>query len=62
MGGLSYARHLETLNLYFIKGRLLRADLLKAGIQPTDLFELAPDVGIRGHRFKLEVTHSSINH
>ena len=68
MTELSYAHRLEALNLYSIKGRLLRADLLKCwkifygkcGIQPTDLFVLAPDVGTRGHRFKLRATHSSL--
>ena len=68
MEELSYANRLEALNLYSIKGRLLRADLLKCwkifhgkcGIQPSDLFVMAPDVGTRGHRFKLAFTHSSL--
>ena len=68
MTELSYAHRLEALNLYSIKSRLLRADLLKCwnifhdkgGIQPTVLFVLAPDVGTQGHRFKLGVTHSSL--
>ena len=68
MEELSYAERLTMLNLYSIRGRLLRADLLKCwkvfhgkcGVQPADLFVMAPDVGTRGHRFKLAHTHSSL--
>jgi hypothetical protein len=56
-----YAYRLEVLNLYSIKGRLLRADILKCwkifhgkcSIRPGDIFVMAPHVGTRGHRFKL---------
>ena len=57
MEELSYADRLKALNLYSIKGHLLRTDLLKCwkifhgecGIQPVDLFGAAPNVGTRGH-------------
>jgi hypothetical protein len=56
-----YTYRLEVLNLYSIKGRLLRADVLKCwkifhgkcSIKPGDIFAMAPYVGTRGHRIKL---------
>ena len=58
---MSYSDRLSELNLYSVKGRLLRADLIKywkifhgkCCIDPEDLFVLAPQVQTRGHRFKL---------
>ena len=49
------------LNLYSVQGRLIRADLIqywkifneKSHIVPTDLFQLAPQTGTRGHCFKI---------
>ena len=51
---------LQTLDLYSVRGRLLRADLLKCwrifngkcGIKPNEMFLLAPVVGTIGHRYK----------
>ena len=57
----SYADRLESLNLYSIQGRLLRADLIQywkilnghSCIAPTDIFQLSPETRTRGHRLKL---------
>ena len=65
---MSYDQRLKSLNLYSVKGRLLRADLIKcwkifngmSPIIPTHLFRMAPALGItRGHKFKIFVPHSS---
>ena len=64
---LPYHERLQRLNLYSVKGRLLRADLIKCwkifhgecGIQPTDIFVMAPALGTRGHRFKILLPHCS---
>lgn len=61
MSELSYSERLAVLNLYSVKGRLLRADMIKcwtrlhhkSSIHPEDLLALAPAVGTCGHRFKL---------
>ena len=58
---LSYAERLSALDLFSVHGRLLRADLIEcwkimhgvAPFDPTSLFKFAPDVGTRGHVFKL---------
>ena len=57
---LSYRERLETLSLFSVKGRRLRADLIKYWQiirgelgDLHELFSFAPDVGTRGHRFKL---------
>lgn len=66
--GMSYDQRLKLLNLYSVKGRLLRADLIKcwkifnglSPITPTHLFRMAPALGItRGHKLKILVPHSS---
>ena len=67
MGEIPYSHRLAILDLYSIKGRLLRADLLKCwkifhgkcGLQPGDIFILAPSVGTRGHRFKIAYSFCS---
>ena len=59
---LPYDQRLRELDLYSVKGRLLRADLLKCwkifhgkcGISPEDLFSLNSRGVTRGHRFKVE--------
>ena len=61
--GLEYGDQLRALNLYSVQGRLIRADLdliqywkifnEKSHIVPTDLFQLAPQTGTRGHCFKI---------
>ena len=58
---IDYSTRLIMLNLYSVKGRLIRADMIKmwkifhgkCSIDPADLFELAPVVGTRGHPFKI---------
>ena len=65
---MQYSERLRHLNLYSVKGRLLRADIikcwkifhLKSIIKPADIFTLAPRIGNRGHRFKLSYTHCSM--
>ena len=61
---MSYDQRLITLDLCSVKGRLLRADLIKcwkifngmSAITPTDLFTMAPARDItRGHKFKIFV-------
>ena len=64
-----YGIRLNTLNLYSVKGRLLRADLIKCWkifnghcpIKPTDLWKLSSDQRNRGHRFKLNVNRCQID-
>ena len=66
---LPYEERLKRLNLYSIKGRLLRCDLILcykifhslSVIKPTDLFNMAPSVGTRGHRYKIQVPQTSID-
>ena len=63
---MSYAQRLMDLDLFSVKGRLLRADLIKcwkifhglSPISPTDLFTLTPSIGTRGHRYKILVPYS----
>ena len=62
---LNYGERLRSLNLFSLKGRRLRADLIKYWkvFHPVDssddslreLFTLAPNVGTRGHVFKLSL-------
>ena len=65
---MSYDQRLKTLDLYSVKGRLLRADLIKcwkifngmSAITPTELFTMAPARDItRGHKFKIFVPQST---
>ena len=67
---LEYCERLRALNLYSVKGRLIRADLIqcwkifngKSHIAVDDLFELAPQHGTRGHCFKIfmPTTHTDV--
>ena len=58
---LEYGDRLRRLNLYSVKGRLLRADLIKyykifnglSVIFPRELFVMPPASHTRGHRFKV---------
>jgi hypothetical protein len=57
---MNYGDRLRRLNLFSIKGRLLRADLIKYwkilhgnNEEMRGLFSFAPAVGTRGHLFKL---------
>ena len=66
----SYKHRLTLLNLYSIKGRLIRADLIKCWkifhsesfLSPEDLFIMAPYAPTRGHRYKIAHQHSSIDY
>lgn len=68
LSDLSYGDRLKNLNLYSVKGRLLRADLIKmwkifnnqSPIKPSDLFIPAYLSFTRGHRFKIAKPHTSI--
>ena len=68
MESLDYAVRLATLNLYSVKGRLLRSDLIKcfkifsnlSVISPSDLFTPSPSVNTRGHRFKVLKPHVTL--
>ena len=68
MTNLDYADRLRRLNLYSVKGRLLRAHFIKyfkifnylSLISLADLFILSPTSRTRGHRFKILKPHVSI--
>ena len=61
MSSRNYQCCLRILNLYFVHGRLLRADMIqcwkmflgKCAVSPTELLTLAPESVTRGHRFKV---------
>lgn len=59
-GELDYSIRLKRLNLFSIKGRILRKDLInywkiirKGSDELFSLFTMAPNVGTRGHQYKL---------
>ena len=62
----SYSHRLAILDLYSVRGRLIRADMIKmwkifhdkCSITPSDLFVMAPNVGTRGHPFKVFRGHA----
>lgn len=68
LGELPYVDRLKKLKLFSVCGRLLRCDLIYcykifhglSVITPSDLFILAPQVGTRGHRFKIQVQHATM--
>lgn len=68
LSDLSYADRLRALNLYSVRGRLIRADLIKcwkifhnqSSLTPHDIFTLSPITHTRGHRFKVAKPHISI--
>ena len=70
MKSLSYADRLQSLNLYSVQGRLMRADLIqcwkmfngKSCIRPEELFERPPQTRTRGHCYRIfpTCTHSDI--
>ena len=62
IGDMAYGDMLSFFYLYSIRGRLLRADLIKCwkvfhgecSVSPTDIFVFPPVSNLtRGHRFKL---------
>jgi len=68
LDNLSYSERLHHLDLYSVKGRLIRADLIKyykissglSVIGVSDLFVLSPSSHTRGHRFKILKPHVSL--
>ena len=66
LDGLSYDERLRKLDLFSLKGRLLRADLIivwkifngKCAISVDDLFKLSPCITTRGHSRKISVPKS----
>ena len=60
---LPYSERLQRLNLFSIKGRLIRTDIIKmwkifhnqTSISPNQLFTLASSSNLRGHQFKIWV-------
>ena len=68
MRDMEYGERLKSLGLYSVKGRFLRADLIKyfkmfgglSVIKPSDLFALSPAVHTRGHCFKILKPHVSL--
>ena len=64
-----YSERLRALDLFSVRGRLLRCDLLKvwkcfSGVlcfEPSALFELAPQMGTRGHSLKLVVPRAGLD-
>ncbi len=62
---LEYADRLKRLDLYSVKGRLIRADLIncwkvfhaESTIEPNEIFNLASHMGTRVHCFKLSPQH-----
>ena len=69
MTGLSYKERLIALDLYSVRGRLIRADIIKywkifhsdCSISPEDLFSTALHSHTRGHRFKIAHQYSSVD-
>ena len=64
-----YEDRLRALNLYSVKGRLLRADLIKCWkifnakcpIDPTDLWNTSSDTRTRGHPCKIRVARCQVD-
>ena len=65
----TYEERLTSLNLYSIKGRLLRADLIKCWkifrgccpIQPADLWDVATNQRTRGNMFKIKTRRCQLD-
>ena len=64
-----YGTRLRELDLYSVKGRLLRADLLKCWkifhgkclIAPADLWDTSSDSRTRGHQYKINIRRCQID-
>ena len=64
-----YGTRLRALDLYSVKGRFLRADLIKCWrifngkcpIEPTDLWDTSSDSRTRGHRCKIRVNRCQVD-
>ena len=67
-GGLTYGERLDRLEMYSVKGRLMRIDLIKywkilhgeSVINREEIFEFPPHVGTRGHDYKLAHRYCSL--
>ena len=67
LSGMSYGDRLAALNLYSVRGRRLRYDIIKCwkimhgmcSIKPSDLFKMSGDSRTRGHRFKVYVERAT---
>ena len=67
--GEEYATRLRVLDMYSVKGRFLRADLIKcwkifngkSPIKPTDLWDTSSDSRTRGHRHKIRVKRCEVD-
>ena len=65
---MSYGDRLRILGLYSVKGRLLRADLIKcwkifhgfSAVSPSSLFSVPTVTHTRGHRYKIHKPHVSM--
>ena len=66
---MEYGERLKALNLFSVKGRLLRADMIKCWkifygksvILPHDLWELNKSSRIRGHKLKINVRRCEVD-
>ena len=69
LSDVEYEERLQTLNLFSVKGRLLRADLIKCWkifhekcvISPHDLWEVNHCLRLRGHKFKINVKRCQVD-
>lgn len=69
MRGLSYADRLKSLNLFSLKRRRMRGDLIEtykithgfSGLKLEDIFNEMPRTGTRGHDMRLERKHSRLD-
>ena len=66
--GLTYGERLDRLQMYSVKGRRMRNDLIKywkilhgeSPISREEIFEFPPNVGTRGHELKLAHRYCSL--
>ena len=66
---MEYGVRLQALDLFSVKGRLLRADLLKCWkmfhghcqVSPEMLWDLNVDLRTRGHRFKIKSCRGQVD-
>jgi len=66
---MEYGERLQALNLFSVKGRLLRADMIKCWkifngksvIHPNDLWELNNNPRLRGHKLKINVRRCQVD-
>ena len=69
LGDMDYGERLKSLDLYSVKGRLLRTDLMKCWkifhglcpIKPSDLWDTSTERRTRGNRFKIRVRRCQLD-